>query len=746
MISLIRTTPAMSLLYECINGIIQGGILEGADGIHEGDEIATLCVSKLRGMVMIEGDPNCETLPKFPLRSRTDFDLVRYVALLAFNKIVISHPHLVSQQEDVIMSCIDDSDISIRMQALDLGAGMVCSENLETVVERLMLQLRSALALSDSIRNDRLYSLSVELAADSDGEDPEATLRSPRKNMVDPPELPLEFKVTVIRQILDMCCKDMYANVADFDWYIEILLQLVKLVPSTISMQRNSHDDSTFSTYEIQDRREEDVACTIGWELRNVAVRVASVREKVVSAANKLVLTLGADPSFTAIGAGGRGVLSYAAWIVGEFATSLKSGHETLSSMIHQRVWSLPPQTIIAYLQSIPKVFVSIVSDEDDSWGTETKTRISLLLARVIQFLEPLASHPNLEVQERSVEFVELMRIAFQAVGSHEKDSSNAPLLLSKAIPTLFTGTDLNPVAPDAQKKVPLPHGMDLDFPLHGNLLNLLQFIEKKNSAEAESTDFKRFYNNRFDYASNNKSVSKTINPQEPLFVSYQQTEDHAMDPNLHTTKRIEFRGRNKDDPFYITDDNISSGTSTPFHEILKYGNGDHVDIDSIPIMDLDLGDNEQMGNMLKLKALKEGKNHPRLFHIAIDENIESDALATNEDDVGMEKVSVGSNPSTRKSERTKKSPLEVDSSGLVRFSINSAGIQTGQLEAERRVFENADMAKALKDIERLRLEMQRAAERTQASEDIPLEGTLIKKRRKKKKPIQQENESHGGY
>lgn len=48
----------MSLLYECINGVIQGGILEGADGAREGEEIAALCVNKLRGMIAVEGDPN----------------------------------------------------------------------------------------------------------------------------------------------------------------------------------------------------------------------------------------------------------------------------------------------------------------------------------------------------------------------------------------------------------------------------------------------------------------------------------------------------------------------------------------------------------------------------------------------------------------------------------------------------------------------------------------------------------------
>lgn len=50
----------MSLLYECISGIIQGGILEAVEGTAEGEEVAKLCVGKLRGMMIIEGDANCE--------------------------------------------------------------------------------------------------------------------------------------------------------------------------------------------------------------------------------------------------------------------------------------------------------------------------------------------------------------------------------------------------------------------------------------------------------------------------------------------------------------------------------------------------------------------------------------------------------------------------------------------------------------------------------------------------------------
>lgn len=59
----------MSLLYECINGIIQGGILGGGDAVAGDEEIATLCVSKLRGMIMVDGDAN----RKFPHRTISQY-------------------------------------------------------------------------------------------------------------------------------------------------------------------------------------------------------------------------------------------------------------------------------------------------------------------------------------------------------------------------------------------------------------------------------------------------------------------------------------------------------------------------------------------------------------------------------------------------------------------------------------------------------------------------------------------------
>ena len=60
--NVIQTTTAMSLLYECINGIVQGGILDEDESFREKDEIASLCVGKLRGMIVTDADPNRKCL------------------------------------------------------------------------------------------------------------------------------------------------------------------------------------------------------------------------------------------------------------------------------------------------------------------------------------------------------------------------------------------------------------------------------------------------------------------------------------------------------------------------------------------------------------------------------------------------------------------------------------------------------------------------------------------------------------
>ena len=703
--NLIKTTPAMSLLYECINGVIQGGVLDGTDGVREGEEIALLCVQKLRGMIVIEGDPN-----------------LKYVALLAFKRILISHSHLVSTQQDVIMTCIDDQDVSIRLQALELGAGMVNGDNITILVERLIQQLRTAPASNLGADDQGRQVLGLEPAADSDGEDPEEALRSSKNSPDQMLDMPIDYRCTVIRQIIYMCSKDTYSNISDFEWYIEILLELIKLAP--IATLRS---DSSLNKVDMHDfgGSTDDLFSSVGNELRNVSVRVTSVRQEVVQVCDNLL------KSYRGKGAGvfGTGILHYAAWVVGEYVSSCDDPFKTLDSLLLPKPSTLPLDGICAYLQAVPKVFSNIVSQKIITWDSERKTSISLLISRIVDFLEPLSTHPSLEVQERCVEFLELFRVASQALADKDQSADDTPLLLTRAIPDLFTGQELNSVAPTAQRKVPLPDGLDLDSPINAQLQLILHDAEREPYTNPGSTEFHSFYNDR----QAPKAVAGPAIDSVPSFEiseSYQRASGQPALSEQLARRRTERREKNKDDPFYIGDE-ASSGTSTPFHEILRASNGDVLDVDSIPIMSLDLGEKVAARTQADAGKSKRPRGRPRRAHVAKDETFGPDQ-ELQQHSGNVSSTSRGPTPQPAR-ERGKRTLLEVDSSNLGSISLTASDRGKEHQEAQSRTTQNDEMAKALAEVERLRLEMQRASERIHASDGAPAEGTLVKKKKKKK-------------
>ncbi|THX38037.1 Adaptor protein complex AP-3 delta subunit [Aureobasidium pullulans] len=710
--TLIKTTPAMSLLYECINGIIQGGILDGAEGTVEGDEIARLCVSKLRGMLVVEGDPN-----------------LKYVALLAFTKIVASHPQLVALHSDVVVECIDDPDISIRTRALELVSGMVDGSNLMPIVERLLRQLREATpaSASDDPINDRGMHGGVVPSGDSDDEEAAESLRRREARSSEAPPLPEDYRQSVIENILDMCSRDTYANISDFEWYIGILVDLVGHCP-TVGAQA-SDSSSTKSTT--------NVAQSIGLELQNVAVRVKSVRPEAVAAAQSLIIVERRRDLFPASGNGAQAVLASVAWMVGEYPDLLPDPQAVLSSLLHTSSAQLPANILAIYIQAIPKVFARLTSNQERSWTASRKSQSDLLMARIIHFLEPLVQHPHLEVQERAVEYLELMRVTSEAIQAHAVEGEDdgfvdPPLLLTQAIPSLFMGQELNPVAIGALSKVPLTEGLDLDTPINDNLQILLSQADYDDMSFPDEDNVSKFY---FDKPSavaiQPAAAADYLEPKEATQTGSYQSEDRNIDPKDIAKKKAERRERYRDDPFYI-DSERGSGTSTPLHNILKSSNGEELDIDSIPIMDLQLDSNNtaaEADRLRKSKASKKSRN--KRVEIAQDETIgDDDAPAAT---AVPTKASLLSRP--------KKSLLHVDSSGLSSLSLSeNATARETQLDFERRQQEEEEMAKAIKEVERARLEMQRAQERVEATH-IPEEGTLVKRKKKKTKPKAPEEE-----
>ena len=707
--SIIKTTPAMSLLYECINGIIQGGIIEAAGGTTEGDEVARLCVSKLRAMLVVEGDPN-----------------LRYVALLAFAKITASHADLVSQHQDVILECIDDADISIRTRALDLVVGMVNASNLQTVVERLLKQLKQAGTANavDDPDNDRGVHEGVIPMADEGDDDAQVFLRKKEQKSDQPPPLPEDYRISVIDRILDMCSRDSYANMEDFEWYIGVLVELVKQCPSTSTNGKFGSQQGTVG------KAQPSTADAIGSELLNVSVRVKAVRPDAAAAAQSLLLIERREQMFPSAGSGGEGVLAAAAFVAGEYAAMLPDADAVLTSLIHTSSSQLPAAVLSSYLQAIPKVFAALTSSQQHGWSAGRRSQTVLLLARITHFLEPLTLHPSLDVQERAVEYLDLMRLASEASSSQQTDSerdgyAEPPLLLTQALPSLFSGMELNPVAPAALGKVPHPEDFDLDAPINGSLHMILQQADYDTDFEDGDDEVRRFYHeepaaNRADHQQ--KPAADLLEPAgHSRSSSYQETEREPLSQTDVERKKAERRERYRDDPYYI-DSERNSGASTPMHSILRSQNGEELNVDDIPVMELKLDSRDITSDPERSRRTLPVKKKPkRHFEIAGDETLGGG------DDLPASYSSTPNKPSAMI--KAKKSLLQVDSAGLSSLSLSESGNGASQLEIERRQQEEEEMARAMKEVERLRLEMQRAQEQI----DAPEESTVVKRKKKKK-------------
>ena len=621
---------------------------------------------------------------------------------------MVTHPYLVAQQEDVILECIDSSDITIRIQALDLVQGMVTAHNLVSIVSRLMKQLKLSMPVSENLQSS---AASNAQSFDSDDEAQEAINAAPKSQNQIPP-LPEDYRIDVICRILFMSSKDNYANITDFDWYIDVLTQLIRMVP----VGRSVDDDDSAATK----KSASSAAQKVGDELRNVAVKVRAMRTTAVRAAEEILAQQIADtPS-------GHSIKSEAlrsiTWVLGEYAVLLTRSDETLNGILQLLSRTGRPEISTVALHAVAKVFASIAGDDTAPWTAERKSRISLLMARILHSIEPLALHPNLEVQERAVEFIELLKLTAEAAsGQHvstDEKHQDAPLLLTQAIPSLFNSWELNSVAAGAQFNVPVPEGLDLDEPIHSNLNGLLAQADIVVLDADEADEFEVYYHQRpapSSISSSAPAISRITEPEDDYSGSYQQpTEESYMDADIVARRKAERLERNKDDPFYIGAEGGGGGvpqTSTSIHNILQTSNGPDLDIDAIPIMQLDLE---------KPSAPTPAPPKPKLRQkivISADENL------------GDTRYDSENNSEAAKRKKLSKGLLQVDSSTIGSFNLEGGPT----VDHER---EDAEMQAAVKEVERLRLEMQRANERIQIAQGVDMEGVVVKK--KKKKPVKE--------
>ncbi|CAH0548958.1 unnamed protein product [Brassicogethes aeneus] len=327
---------------------------------------------------------------------------LKYLGLLAMSKILKTHPKSVQAHKDLILQCLEDKDESIRLRALDLLYGMVSKKNLMEIVKKLMIHMDKA---EGTIYRDELLS-----------------------------------------KIILICSQNNYQFITNFEWYVTVLVETAQLEFGS----KQGH--------------------VIASQIMDVSIRVQAIRSFAVAEMAQLLDVYSSTSQFTIM----QEVLYAAAWLCGEFASELKNPEQTLRCMLKYKV--LPQHIESVFIHNIVKLFANIMLK------LETEGRfveIDVLADLIAEKINESVKSAELEVQERAS--TTLMVIALVKSEIEKKKEQGEPMLEDNDIDdplspekneqsntiafqllSLFSG-ELNPVAPKAQKKVPIPEGLDLD-------------------------------------------------------------------------------------------------------------------------------------------------------------------------------------------------------------------------------------------------------------------------------------------
>ncbi|CDO94976.1 unnamed protein product [Kluyveromyces dobzhanskii CBS 2104] len=460
-LELMNKTTAISVIYESINCIVKGQMLEKDDY-----DTAQQCLKQLESLVQAF-DPN-----------------LRYISCVLFYHIGKINFEFITQYDKVVIGLLKDVDISIRTKALELCSGITSTENIKTVVRTLIKQFVDV----DTVQvNDQ----GVQI------------------------DIPQDYKVKVAKTILDVCCLNNYQNIGgEFDWFLKILTDLCIV---------------------SQDLNNPEVSTLLGDNFRNIMVKVPSMRD---AALEKLIELTSNDDIITKL----PDLLKEGIWCFGEYS-DLIDNCDTLITMLLNKAEKLPENVIQAMIPALVKLFSTYANEEDKS-----KSDILGVLSNVIAFMEQKYRSTNFDIQERSVEFYEMLKLCQDSL---DDEADGLPLLITDVLPSLFNEYELGPVSHGQQQQLLKSLTLDLDTPFLSPE-ELHQLMENEGFYDDEDAYYK-------DDDSAKSIASSTQSHRE-------ETEDISPEKDFSMTEEelaaLEDHRRQErfDNPFYLNDDSDQYG------------------------------------------------------------------------------------------------------------------------------------------------------------------------------------------
>ncbi|XP_016980397.1 AP-3 complex subunit delta [Drosophila rhopaloa] len=247
------------------------------------------------------------------------------------------------------------------------------------------------------------------------------------------------YRDELLYKVIEICGQSSYLYVTNFEWYLTVLVELIQLEAGS----RHGR--------------------LIAEQLLDVAIRVPVVRQFAVNEMTNLLDTFTVSAQSNSM----YEVLYAAAWIVGEFAGELEDAEKTLNILLRPR--QLPGHIQGVYVQNVIKLFARLATTCLELQDLPGLVR---LCDHVLDKLQHFNGSSDIEVQERANSacmLIEMLRNQLSttndAIALDTTTEGGIPPLAIEIVQemTLLFAGELIPVAPKAQRKVPLPDGLDLD-------------------------------------------------------------------------------------------------------------------------------------------------------------------------------------------------------------------------------------------------------------------------------------------
>ena len=445
---------------------------------------------------------------------------LRYISCGLFYKIGKINTNFISRYDSLVIRLVSDIDVSIRSKAIELLEGITVNDNVKDIVKTLIKQF---------VESDKFV-------ANNNSTNYETS----NKSFVFIPE---DYNVKVINAIIKICSLDNFANISDFEWYSAVLVDL-----SVLS----------------QDISDKSLGSKIGEQLKNIMIRVPSMRGFTISTIVSIISNKDISLKLPSI-------LEDCFWVLGEFSSFIDNGNDLIRFLINQGNH---------YSPSIQQVLLTCMIKIFSNWSnshTEEAQEIKDILEELINFLETFSFSTHFELQERGIEYTEFLKLSVEAISG---TSAGLPLLITEVLPSLFNSNELKPIPLHTQKRLNKTIAIDLDTPFlteselqgicdgeHYDKTEDINSIFSNDSIESESNNEDVHRNNgpSSDLNKYNQGMDATSDINSQLRLKY-TAEDESRKSNLFYLDNEDANTNRKKENLLDFDDSKASNTSSTFN------------------------------------------------------------------------------------------------------------------------------------------------------------------------------------